>query len=241
MRTALVTGADRGLGLALSKELADNGWRVFAGSYMTEWPELGALAASRPDQITTIPIDIASDESVRAAAGTVASNVGSLDLIVNNAAVISFAKDTRIHGHQDYEDLMRVYNVNALGALRVVDAFLPLMDRSDFKRLCFVSSEAGSVERCERDAWFGYCMSKRALNMGVGLLFDALRPRDYTFRLYHPGWVRSYMSGKKNTDAELEPEEVAAVAIPYFVDPLPNAVDEDRLIMRDWLLREWPW
>jgi len=241
MQTALVTGADRGLGLAMSAELVGRGWRVFASSYLVDWPELRELASRHPDSITLVPLDIGSDSSVRQAVDFVRERVDQVDLVINNAAVISFEKDVPIRGKQDYEDMMRVYNVNALGALRVVDAVLPLMARSALKRLCFVSSEAGCVERASRESWFGYMMSKRALNMGVGLLFDSLRPQGFSFRLYHPGWVRTYMSGKKNMDAELEPEEVAAVAIPYFTEPLADVDDEDRLVMRDWQGSEWPW
>jgi NAD(P)-dependent dehydrogenase (short-subunit alcohol dehydrogenase family) len=228
-RTAFVTGADRGLGLAITKELALRGW-----------PELAALAASHPDLVTPVPLDIASDASIRAAIDAVRDRTNWVDLVVNNAGVINVASEAPIRGKQHYDAIMRVYNVNAVGALRVVDAVLPLMDASDVKRLCFVSSEAGSVERCDRTAWYGYCMSKRALNMGVAALFDDLRPRGFSFRLFHPGYMKTYMSGSKNQGADLEPFEVAAIAVPYFVEPLPDQADEESLVMRDWLGREWP-
>jgi len=132
----------------------------------------------------------------------------------------------------------RLYGVNALGALRVVEAFLPLTDRGTMKRLCFVSSEAGSIERCRRTSWFGYCLSKAALNMAIKILFNHLRPEGYTFRLYHPGWMRSYMGGHKNTQADLEPEEAAAKAVPIFLDA---RADEDHLVLIDYQGQEWPW
>jgi NAD(P)-dependent dehydrogenase (short-subunit alcohol dehydrogenase family) len=132
----------------------------------------------------------------------------------------------------------RVFDVNTLGPLRVVESFLPVMEASPMKRLAFVSSEAGSIERCYRTAWFAYTMSKAALNRAVRLMFNDLRPQGYTFRLYHPGWVRSYMSGTKNTQADLEPEEAAEYALGYF---LPDLEDEDRLAMRDYQGQEWPW
>ncbi len=140
----------------------------------------------------------------------------------------------------------RLFRVNALGPLRVVEAFLPLLEASELKRLCFVSSEAGSVNRAERKSWFGYCASKTALNMGVRLLFNRLRPRGFTFRLYHPGWMRTYMSGDKNTVADLEPEQAAVPALAYFLrdrghDPhLASRTDEDRLVLRDNRGVEWP-
>jgi NAD(P)-dependent dehydrogenase (short-subunit alcohol dehydrogenase family) len=132
----------------------------------------------------------------------------------------------------------RIHNINAVGPLRVVEAFLPLMERSNRKPLCFVSSEAGSIQRCSRDSWYGYAMSKAALNRGVKIMFNHLRSAGYTFRLYHPGWVQSYMGGTKNSAAELTPEESARAGIEFFINPIS---DEDHLVMFDWRGEVWPW
>lgn len=86
-------------------------------------------------------------------------------------------------------------------------------------------------------------MSKAALNMGVKLMFNRLRPEGYTFRVYHPGWIRSYMGGTKNDDADLEPAEAARPALAHFLqdERAGSHVDEDRLVMVDWQGEEWPW
>jgi NAD(P)-dependent dehydrogenase (short-subunit alcohol dehydrogenase family) len=175
---------------------------------------------------------------VRAAAERVAERVDGLDLLINNAGVGSPTSERGICESQDYAEMHRMFDVNALGPLRVVEAFLPLLHRGALKRLAFVSSEAGSINNSRRTNNYGYCMSKAALNMGVRILFNALRPEGYTFRVYHPGWVRGYMRGVKNMEAELEPEEAAVPAISYFCADL---ADEDRLVLRDWRGREWPW
>jgi NAD(P)-dependent dehydrogenase (short-subunit alcohol dehydrogenase family) len=246
-RIALVTGADRGLGLALTAGLLAQGWRVFAGQYLPDWSELAELRERYSDSLHLVPLDVASTESVRAAAAMVGGLADRIDLLVSNAGVNSRTTFRPIRETQDYAEMRRLYDVNAIGALRVAQAFLPLTDRSDLKRLCFVSSEAGSINRAERKAWYGYCASKAALNMGVSMLFNALRPEGYTFRIYHPGWVRSYMRGTKNTEAELEPEDAARPALAYFLrdrgrDPhRDDRSDEDRLVLRDWRGREWPW
>ncbi|MGI6368986.1 MAG: SDR family NAD(P)-dependent oxidoreductase [Anaerolineae bacterium] len=243
---ALVTGADRGLGQALTAALLARGWRVFAGQYMPEWPQLGELAATYP-LLSLVPLDVSSDESVAAAARSVAQQADRVDLIINCAGVLSPHTDGRsIREEQDYDEMHRMYRVNALGPLRVVEAFLPLVEPSALKRLCFISSEAGSINRAERTSWFGYCSSKTALNMAVRLLFNRLRPRGYTFRLYHPGWMRTYMSGQRNEAATLEPEQAAVSALGYFLqdrgyDPhLAPRNDEDRLVLRDNRGVEWP-
>jgi NAD(P)-dependent dehydrogenase (short-subunit alcohol dehydrogenase family) len=245
---AVVTGADRGLGHAMVAGLLAKGWRVFAGQYLPEWPDLDALAGRYPGQSHIVPLNVASVDSVRAAAKVVAEAAGRVDLLINNAG-INLPTSFRALGEepQDYDDMHRMYDINALGPLRVVEAFLPLVSRGAMKRLCFVSSEAGSINRCERTGWYGYCTSKTALNMAVKTLHNRLRPEGYSFRVYHPGWVRSYMRGVKSQVGDLEPEEAAVPALAYFLrdragDPhVGTRQDEDRLVLRDWLGREWPW
>jgi len=158
--------------------------------------------------------------------------------LVNNAGIFSPGTRDNIRSPQNFEEAHRVYDVNALGPLRVAQAFLPLTERGALKRLCFVSSEAGSIERSRRRGWFGYCMSKAALNMGVSILFNDLRPQGYTFRLYHPGYVRSYMNGAKNTKGRLEPETAGSLAAEFF---LKERGDEDRLTLVGFEGKEWPW
>jgi NAD(P)-dependent dehydrogenase (short-subunit alcohol dehydrogenase family) len=247
-QTAFITGADRGLGFSMAEALVKKGWKVFAGAYMPEWRELSQLEEAYRDKLAIVPLDVSSEESVRKAAQLVSEGTDRIDLLINNAGVSSPTKDIDIRGNQDYDEIKRMYNVNAIGPIRVVESFLPLMDNSSIKRLCFVSSEAGSNNACHREAWYGYCMSKAALNMGVKILFNRLRPEGYTFRLYHPGWLQSYMSGVKNNNADLELDKAAACALTYFLserfrrgweDRVQD--DEDRLVMGDWKGSEWPW
>jgi NAD(P)-dependent dehydrogenase (short-subunit alcohol dehydrogenase family) len=233
-RTILVTGADRGLGLALCAGLLQGGWHVFAGQYMPDWHELRTLANQYPQTLHTIPLDVSSTESVQAAARTVEKLADHLDVLINNAGINSPRKERTIREAQDYPEMHQIYDVNSLGPLRMVEAFLPMMERGNSKRLCFVSSEAGSITRAERTGWFGYCMSKAALNMAVKILFNDLHPRGYTFRVYHPGNVHTYM----NVTGTLPPEHSATAAIQLLLN---QRADEDRLVMVDYEGNEWPW
>lgn len=237
-QTAFVTGADRGLGFSLTEGLLNRGWVVFANQHRPSWPQLDELKGRFPDALHIIPFDVASMDSIQAAAQSVAALTDRLDLLINNAGVGSPTSARLINEAQDYGEMQRMYNVNALGPLRVVEAFLPLTDKGDLKRLCFVSSEAGSIGRTTRNSSYGYTMSKAALNMATHILFNDLRPKGYTFRVYHPGWIRSYMSGVKATEGKLEPEEAAVPALAYFLDA---QIDEDNLVMRDWQGEEWAW
>jgi NAD(P)-dependent dehydrogenase (short-subunit alcohol dehydrogenase family) len=244
---AVVTGADRGLGFALCAGLLEAGWQVFAGRYMPEWPALDDLKTAFPDQLILIPLDVASEASVQAAAELVKAATPRVDLLINDAGINPRSYELSIREGQNYADIHQMYGVNAVGPVRVVEAFLPLLDDSAIKRLCFVSSEAGSIARSHRKAWFGYCMSKSALNMAVSILFNDLRSEGFTFRLYHPGWIRSYMRGVKSTVGDMEPEEAGIPALAFFLSglegcpPADPPYDEDRLALRDWQSQEWPW
>ena len=127
-RIAVVTGADRGLGQALTAGLLKQGWRVFAGQYMPTWPELETLAAAYPQTLTCMPLDVAALDSVQAAAATVRAATGRVDLLINNAGVTS-PTTRRLLGEeaQDYAEMHRLFDVNTLGPIRMVEAFLPLM------------------------------------------------------------------------------------------------------------------
>lgn len=235
---ACITGADRGLGFALCTALLQREWRIFAGQFMPDWPDLHELVTQYPETLHIVPLDVSSIESARSAAQMIGNTVDHIDLLINNAGVISETTKRQISEPQDYAEFHRLYDINALGPLRMVEACLPLVKRGDLKRLCFVSSEAGSIARSGHVSWYSYCMSKTALNMGVKIMFNHLRSEGYTFRLYHPGWVRSYMSGSKNMEADLEPAEAAEYALAYF---LGDVDDEDCLVLRDYEGNKWPW
>jgi len=237
-QTAFVTGADRGLGFALCAELLKRDWQVFAGQHQPEWPDLATLASQYPATLHVVTLEVRSVESAQAAARSVAEQTDHVDVLINNAGVNSPTTLRPIREPQDYAEMQRMYDVNALGPLRVTEAFLPLLARGGLKRLCFISSEAGSIARSERTAEFGYCMSKAALNMAVKILSNDLSPSGYTFRVYHPGWIRTYMSGVKNMEATFEPEEAAARAIPILLGQQEN---EGELVLLDHEGREWPW
>lgn len=233
MQTVMITGADRGIGFAMCELFAEHGWRVFAGRFLENWKELDGLKERFPNTVSLIPLDVGNTESVREAAGMVAAGLadwetGALDMLINCAGIA---------GGNDPEAIRRLCNVNSVGALRMTEAFLPLMEKGA-KRLCYVSSEAGCISLAHRQENFAYCMSKSALNMAVRLLFNKLRPEGYTFRLYHPGWVNSYMGGDtKSTKGKFEPEDAARTAYGQFTQ---DRDWEDALVMMDVRNEAWP-
>ena len=233
--TALITGADRGLGFGLTQELLNRGWTVIAGRNL-DWHELKELAPKFPQTLHILDLDVTSQESADAAAQAATSLISHLDILICNAGINRSAHINSIREDQNYQDMLDELNINAIGCLRIVKAFLPLMDQGNHKRLCFVSSEAGSVAASKRTGWFGYCMSKAGLNIAVKNLSNDLTPQGYEFRLYHPGWMRTYMRGTKNLAAELEPEEAANFALKHFL-----SADHIPLVLRDFAGKDYPW
>ena len=228
MKTVVITGADRGVGYALCERFLEGGWHVIAGQFMPDWPQLMALKEKSPEQLAVLPLDVGSTASVESATAQTAKLCAHVDLLVSCAGIA---------GGDTYEKTRAIYNVNVLGAVRMVEHFLPLM-QTGLKRLAFVSSEAGSVSVAHRDGGFAYTTSKTALNMLVRRMFRTLQPQGYTFRLYHPGWVRSYMSGQKSTIGNFEPEEAAETAYRQFTT---DREAEDVLVMTDVSDELWPY
>lgn len=227
MKRVFITGADRGIGLALCREFLEKGWQVFAGRFMEDWAELDTLKEEYGEALSLIRLDVGDQASVVQAAAEVEKQTDCLDMLVNCAGIAQNGSS---------EATLRCLNINTVGPLRMVEAFLPLMEGGE-KRLCFFSSEAGSITLAHRDSGVSYCVSKTCLNMAVRLMFERLQPQGYRFRLYHPGWVRSYMSGKKSTVGNFEPEETAVSAYRQFTS---DRDWEDVLILQDIANEIWP-
>lgn len=236
--TALVTGAGRGLGFSLTEALLRHNWQVVAGEYDPNVSFLPKLSKEFEGRLWVTPLDVTSPQSLQAAKAFTARTAGTLDLLISNAGVYGRHEDDSYEEGLYPDEMLRDYQVNALGPVLLMEAFAPLMEKSGCRRICVVSSEAGSIGACWRQNAFGYSMSKAAVNMGVQIWFHCLRPKGYTFRLYHPGYLRTYMLGEKNLKADLEPEEGARLALGYFLFDLP---DEDTLTLHSFDGREYPW
>lgn len=198
-----VTGADRGLGLALTRVLLKEGYIVFAGSYM-DWHELPELEEKYPESLEVVPLDVSDGDSVREAAERIKGKTEKLDLLFNNAGI--FLEDGGdLLGEFDFDRMVEMFRVNSLGPLRVTNSVINLLIQGDEKKLVNISSEAGSCEDCWRSKDFGYCMSKSSLNVQSVILQNRLREYGIKVFAIHPGWLKSYILGELNEEAEVEP------------------------------------
>jgi NAD(P)-dependent dehydrogenase (short-subunit alcohol dehydrogenase family) len=206
--TVFITGADRGLGLELVRHFCTAGWRVYAGTYANGPDLLKKLAGQSGGHVIVVPQDVSSVESVQASARDVAQRESQLDLLINVAGVVpgnALAPITDLNleaGHDAH-----VMEVNAFGPLRVVQAFLPLLERGSRKLIVNVSSEAGSISKSQRVNHYRYCMSRAALNMGCKILQNWLKPKGIKVLAIEPGWMKTEMGGP---NATLDPAVPAA-------------------------------
>ena len=168
--TALVTGANKGLGRETVRRLAALGWDVFLAARDTE--RGGAAVAELAEEgldVRFVPLDVTSDESVARAADTVRTQAGRLDVLVNNAGV---GGPTTSPADTTVTSLREVFEVNVFGPIRVTNAFLPLLRAAEHPRIVMVSSGMGSFTVANDPRWLGlvppqlgYPASTAALNM----------------------------------------------------------------------------
>ncbi len=175
---ALVSGANRGIGLEVARELARDGHRVLAGTR-----SLDAVGDTGGLDITPVRLDVTDPASIAALRLD-----DSLEVLVNNAGVYPGGRASRI----DFDVAEETWQVNALGAWRLAVAAIPYMGRG--ARIVNVSSGAGSME--SMDASFpAYNVSKAALNAITRVLADDLRRDGILVNSVCPGWVRTDMGG----------------------------------------------
>lgn len=188
LRTILLAGASRGLGLGLAAEFLGRGWSVIATARKPEQSAgLQALQKSHPGQITIEAFDIAAENAAKALAAKISGR--SIDVLFVVAG-ISAHRDTPI---QDVppEDVAREFITNATAPIALAEAVLPAM--APHGTIAFMTSILGSIGSNAGGGMDLYRASKSALNMLAACF--ALRQKSYPVLLFHPGWVRTEMGG----------------------------------------------
>jgi NAD(P)-dependent dehydrogenase (short-subunit alcohol dehydrogenase family) len=182
MPNAIVTGANRGIGLQLCRALKDRGYAITA------------LCRRPSDALVDLGIDIhenydvTDDESIDAFARTVES--GTVDLLINNAGIL---EGTTLED-LDVESVRRQFEVNALGPLRVTRSLLPAFKEG--AKIALVTSRMGSIADNDSGGSYGYRMSKAALNAAGMSLARDLHARGISVAILHPGYVKTDMTGQ---------------------------------------------
>ncbi|HWY40069.1 MAG TPA: SDR family oxidoreductase [Chthoniobacterales bacterium] len=212
-RIALVTGANKGIGFDVARQLRREGLRVFLGARDEKAGRAAAdklnkegekdnsdLVTGHRSLVTFLRIDISDPESIRAAAEEFGKQSDRLDALVNNAGILlDDDKDILTTTPEIFETTLRT---NTLGALSVSQAFVPFLKKSDAPRIVNVSSGGGQLAD-GADGWApAYCISKTALN-GVTVQLAAALP-NFAVNSVCPGWVKTEMGGSNATRSVAE-------------------------------------
>jgi NAD(P)-dependent dehydrogenase (short-subunit alcohol dehydrogenase family) len=179
MKTALVTGANRGIGLALCKTYLADGWHVI-GVCRNSSAELNDSGAQIIDGI-----DVTDAQAVAQLVEKLAGK--SIDLLINNAGIFLHEDLGKI----DYDSIQRQFLVNAEAPLRVTEALLGNL--AEGAKIAFVTSRMGSIADNGSGGYYGYRMSKAALNAAAVSLARDLKPRGIPVAILHPGYVQTAM------------------------------------------------
>jgi len=189
-RVALVTGANRGLGLETCRQLASLGLRIILTS---RDPAKGRSAATRlGDGVVFYPLDVADPEHVQRVQQFVLAEFGRLDVLVNNAGVnLDKGINTLTLPEKIFRDTL---DINLIGAFRMCQAFIPMMKEHGYGRVVNVSSHLGSLAEMKGHN-ASYRISKAGLNALTRVLADEVKEYNIKVNSAHPGWVRTDMGG----------------------------------------------
>lgn len=192
MKTAVITGANRGIGLALSKELASQGWEIIA------------ICRSESDEIQDIAtmiisgIDVTNQAHLQQAKKVIGNH--KVDLLINNAGVLG---DDQL-GSIDYDSMRHQFEINTLAPLMVTETFLDNLVEDS--KIANITSRMGSIADNDSGGRYGYRASKAALNAVGKSMGEDLKTRGIAVAQLHPGWVSTRMV---NFNGLIETEESA--------------------------------
>ena len=207
-KTALITGANRGIGFAIAKGLLKANFQVIIGARSLEKGKAAAeklnsailsaeetsahLALNSPS-VSAVEIDIAEDNSINKAFNELNNKIDRLDVLINNAGIYPDNGFNILTIDRDL--LTKTLNVNTFGAIKTTQIFLPLLEKGDKARVINYSSGYGQLAGLSAGVP-SYCLSKLAVNGATIMLADALLSKNITVNAVDPGWVSSDMGGE---------------------------------------------
>ncbi len=187
MPTILITGSNRGIGLAFAQQCASIGWRVIA---CCRDPASAVELGRVPGDVQVHALDVSDQASIDA----LGRDLGAMpiDILVNNAGVSGRAGQQ--FGSIDEAAWEQAFRVNAIAPIKLAEALIGHIERGDRRLIVCMTSRMGSIAEAPGGS-YAYRTSKAALNMAARNLAGDLRPRGIGVVLFHPGWVRTDMGG----------------------------------------------
>jgi len=187
-KIALITGANRGIGLETARQLKAKGIEVILTSRNVDMGQ----EAARDLGVKFAPLDVDSATGIDALKKHVETKYGRLDILINNAAILLDRQDSILNISE--EKLRKMLDTNTLAPLMLTRAFLPMMMAQNYGRVVNVSSVLGQISGFS-DYTPAYRLTKLALNGITLLLADAVRGKNILVNAVHPGWVKTEMGG----------------------------------------------
>ncbi|MCP4187735.1 MAG: SDR family oxidoreductase [Gammaproteobacteria bacterium] len=201
--TILITGANRGIGLELTRQFAESGWKILACCRSPENAEhLNRIATDSP-AVEVYPLDVTDYDQL---AGLSLQLKGKkIDILLSNAGI--YGPRTSVFGQVDVKAWRQVLEINTIAPLMLAQTFVEQVAASEQKVIAVISSRVGSIEDNSSGGGYIYRSSKTAVNQVVKSLSIDLVERGISTLSLHPGWVKTDMGG---SEAEIFPAESVA-------------------------------
>jgi len=206
-KIALVTGANKGIGLEVARQLAASGCSVLLGARNRALGEEAAAMLKREgSDVRYLSLDLEDPATIAAAAREIETEFGRLDLLVNNAGIV--VPGDGLPSNSSLDAIERAFRVNFMGTVAVTQAMLPLLRRASSARIVNVSSGLGSLTKSGDPAWthvaakyLGYAASKAALNMLTVQLAWELRETSIKVHSVEPGYTATDLNQHRGTQS----------------------------------------
>ncbi|MDB2462867.1 SDR family oxidoreductase [Algibacter sp.] len=198
--TVLITGANRGLGLEMAKQFSADGYHVIGTARSPE-----RALELKETGVKVIQLDVTNQKSIDAMAASLKDV--TIDILINNAGYFGPNKIGTPSDKLDTltpKELELCFAVNAMGPVFVTQALLPNLKKSEIKKLIYISSRASMLNNSKSSSNYGYKMSKAALNMGVVVMHNNLKKKNFIVAAIAPGHTQTDMGGE---NAKLTTEE----------------------------------
>lgn len=221
MKSVLITGANKGIGLATAKQLSKAGLFVYLGSRDIEKGKaiVNELTNSGFENIRAIEIDVTKAVTVLSAKTIIETEKGSLDILINNAGISGILPQNALE--TSVENYNEVFDVNLYGVVRVTQSFIPLLQQSAQPRIVNVSTSVGSLSLQSDPNWSAYdyakyaiyASSKAAMNMYTVHVAYELRDTAFKINAVCPGYTKTDFTGYNGGDVEVAAKRIIHYAL----------------------------
>jgi NAD(P)-dependent dehydrogenase (short-subunit alcohol dehydrogenase family) len=237
MKHILITGASQGIGLEFSRQYLHQGFRVYAASRQADISrDLLGLKTEYNDHLFIFQLDVGDEESRADFYAELSEKTGVLDLLINNAGIISGNEQFNYpFGKLDQEEMCKTLLINSVAPLMMAEIVHSLLVNGSKSVVVNITSDNGSITRRAVGGKYSYCVSKAALNMVTKILSFDMNGDGIIVVSLHPGWVKTPMTRHEN--APLEPAE----SINGMIQVIDSLGLEDTGRFLDWKRNEIPW